>query len=283
MTTETPHPDHIREALSRVPVRVHQDIILTDQMFIPAKEAVLLLPTTTRYEQEGGGTETTTERRVIFSPELPRQVGEARTEWRILRDLAVAVDPAADTLLGCNSGQEIRDEIPKAVPIYDGVQHLKKSGDQFQYGGPHLCPDGVCQTDSGKARLNPVELPSRGEKTNDDYPFKVSTRRGKQFNTLIYAEIDPLTGAGRDAVFMNPEDAAELRLVQGDSVTLVNDVGSLPCTVFLAPISRGNLQVHWPEGNAIIRKGVLDAGGLVPDYYAVARIEKTNTPQPVSA
>ena len=25
--------------------------------------------------------------------------------------------------------------------------------------------------------------------------FEVSTRRGKQFNTLIYDEIDPLTGA----------------------------------------------------------------------------------------
>ena len=37
---------------------------------------MLLLPAKTRYEQEGGGTETTTERRIIFSPEIPRQVGE---------------------------------------------------------------------------------------------------------------------------------------------------------------------------------------------------------------
>lgn len=278
-----PDPDHVRECLTRVPIRVHQDIILTDQMFIPAKEAVLLLPAKTRYEQEGGGTETTTERRVIFSPELSRQVGEARSEWRILRDLAVAVDPKAEELLGCSSGQEIREEIPRVVPIYEGVQHLKKSGDAFQYGGPHLCPDGVCPTENGRARLNPVTLPARGEKPNPELPFKVSTRRGKQFNTLIYAEIDPITGAGRDAVFINAEDAADLRLVQGDRVELVNEIGRLPCRVFLAPISRGNLQVHWPEGNAIIRKGVVDAGGQVPDYNACVRIEKCATREPVTA
>ena len=56
---------------------------------------VILLPAKTRYEQDDGGTETTTERRIIFSPEIPRQVGEARAEWKILRELAAAVDPGA--------------------------------------------------------------------------------------------------------------------------------------------------------------------------------------------
>ena len=51
-------------------------------------EEVMLLPAKTRYEQDDGGTETTTERRIAFSPEIPRQVGEARAEWKILRDLA---------------------------------------------------------------------------------------------------------------------------------------------------------------------------------------------------
>ena len=44
---------------------------------------VVLLPVATRYEQEGGGTETTTERRIVFSPEIPRRVAEARSEWRL--------------------------------------------------------------------------------------------------------------------------------------------------------------------------------------------------------
>ena len=44
--------------------------------------------------------------------------------------------------------------------------------------------------------------------------------------------------------------------------------------IFFAPIARGNLQVHWPEGNEIIRRGVYDAVGGVPDYNAQARVEK---------
>src|SRR5258706_13972940 len=86
-----PEPDYVRAAMANVPMRVHQDIILTDQMFIEAKEEVILLPAKTRYEQEDGGIETTTERRVAFSPEIPRQVGEAKAEWKILRELAAAV------------------------------------------------------------------------------------------------------------------------------------------------------------------------------------------------
>ena len=44
----------------------------------------------------------------------------------------------------------------------------------------------------------------------------------------------------------------------------------------LAPIARGNLQIHWPEGNVIIHRGVTDAAGGVPDYNAVVRIEPLN-------
>ena len=105
--------------------------------------------------------------------------------------------------------------------------------------------------------------------------FSVSTRRGKQFNTLIYAEVDPINGASRDAVLMNPDDAALLHLIQNDLVVLKNDVGSFTGRVFLAPIARGNLQIHWPEGNVIIRRGVVDAAGGVPDYNALVRLEKS--------
>ncbi len=133
-----PEPDYVAAAMANVPMRVHQDIILTDQMFIEAREEVLLLPAKTRYEQDDGGTETTTERRVIFSPEIPRQVGEAKAEWKILRELAAATYPERAHLLGCETGQGMREEIARVVPFYDGVQHLKNGGDQFQYGGPHL-------------------------------------------------------------------------------------------------------------------------------------------------
>jgi molybdopterin-dependent oxidoreductase alpha subunit len=283
-----PEPDYVRSALGSVPLRVHQDIILTDQMFIEAKGEVLLLPAKTRYEQDDGGTETSTERRVMFSPELPRQVGEARAEWKILRDIAAAVHPQRSHLLGCETGWAMREEIARIVPFYDGIQNLKETGDAFQYGGPHLCANWKFATPDGKAHFRAVPLPAESVQRPAGGPgpvtkpcdngteFLVSTRRGKQFNTLIYAEIDPINGAPRDAVLINADDAAALHLIQNDRVLLKNDLGSYAARVFLAPIARGNLQIHWPEGNTIIRRGVVDAAGGVPDYNTTVTIERVS-------
>ena len=270
-----PEPDAVAAAMSRVPLRVHQDIILTDQMFIEGEE-VILLPAKTRYEQDDGGTETSTERRVMFSPEIPRQIGECRAEWKILREVAAKTYPERAHLLGCESGWAMREEIARVVPFYDGVQHLRATGDAFQYGGAHLCADGVFETADHKAHLQAPDLPATQPKSENGVRlFKVSTRRGKQFNTLIYAEVDPLTGASRDAVFMNAQDAASLGVNQGDRVTLSNDLGSYSGRVFLAEVARGNLQILWPEGNVIIRRGVVDAGGGVPDYNATVQVRRT--------
>jgi molybdopterin-dependent oxidoreductase alpha subunit len=277
-----PEPDHVARALARVPLRVHQDLILTDQMFLEPGEEVLLLPAQTRYEQEGGGIETTTERRIAFSPEIPRQVGEARAEWRILRELAALTRPDQAHLLGCESGPAIRAEIARVVPFYEGCQHLTRTGEAVQYGGPRLCDDGAFATPDGKAHFRVVEVPAEPVRRvggGGGHPaagpeFVVSTRRGKQFNTLIYAEVDPLTGAARDAVFMNPDDAAALRLLGGDRVALVNPHGRHEGRVFLAPLARGNLQVHWPEANHLLPRGVVDAVGGVPDYNAAVRVER---------
>lgn len=266
-----PEPDYVRRAMSNVPLRVHQDIILTDQVFIPAQEEVILLPAKTRYEQDDGGTETTTERRIIFSPEIPRQVGEAKAEWKILRELAGRTRPECEHLIGCETGWAMREEIARVVPFYDGFQHLRKTGDAFQYGGPHLCANWQFPTTDGKAHFRAVPLPNVARRPGE---FEVSTRRGKQFNTLIYAEVDPLNGAPRDAVLMNPDDAANLHLSNSDTIALRNSLGTYQGRVFLAPIAPGNLQIHWPEGNVIIPHGICDKAGGVPDYNTRVTIEK---------
>jgi molybdopterin-dependent oxidoreductase alpha subunit len=266
-----PDPHYVAEAMSRLPLRVHQDIILTDQMLLDGDGDVMLLPAKTRYEQDGGGTETTTERRVIYGEEIPRQLGEARAEWKILLDVARAVHPERAHVLGCETGQAIREEIARIIPSYDGIQNLRTTGENFQYGGPRLCEGGRFNTPDGKARFRVVPLP---QVRRERGLFKLSTRRGKQFNSIIYAEVDPLTGGARDAVFVNPDDAAEMHLREEDRVELVNEFGRLPCRVMLAPIARGNLQVHWPEGNVLIARGVRDAVGQVPDYNADVRIER---------
>jgi molybdopterin-dependent oxidoreductase alpha subunit len=280
-----PEPEFVRRALANVPLRVHQDIILTDQMFVPAREAVVLLPAKTRYEQDDGGTETSTERRIMFSPELPREVGEARAEWKILRDVAATAYPERAALLKFETGWSIREEIARVVPFYEGIQHLRKSGDAMQYGGPHLCANGQFPTPDGKAHFRAVPLPRTNSGSAVGSPqasagagaprsFVLSTRRGKQFNSLVYAETDPINGAPRDAVLMNPGDAADLCLKEHQRIILRNETGRFEGRVFLARIARGNLQMHWPEGNVLICRGVTDPAGGIPDYNTRVTVER---------
>jgi len=264
-----PDPDYVGAAMANIPCRVHQDIILTDQMFIEGGEEVWLLPAKTRYEQDGGGIETSTERRVMFSPEIPRQVGEAKAEWIIFRDLAGAAWPERAALLGAADGQTLREEIARVVPFYDGAQNLKTTGDAFQYGGRHLCAGGIFPLPDTRAVFTTPAIPPAHV---PDGTFHVSTRRGKQFNTLIYAEVDPLNGAGRDAVLMNADDAAEHRLMQGDRIELVNSLGRYTARVFLAPIAPGNLQIHWPEGNHLLPRDAREPSSDTPDYNTRVRL-----------
>jgi len=139
--------------------------------------------------------------------------------------------------------------------------------------------DGRFATADGKAHFKTVALPDTTRKEGE---FELSTRRGKQFNSIVYAEVDPLNNAPRDAVLMNGEDAGKLHLKQGDRVELVSGIGRMACRVQVAPIAPGNLQVHWPEGNVLIPRGLVDAGGGVPDYNAKVRIEHLPEPSPLA-
>lgn len=267
-----PDPAATRAALERAPLRVHQDIVVSTQMLVDPGETVVLLPAMTRYEQPGGGTSTTTERRVAFSPEIPGpRIGEARAEWEIFLELARRVSPERAHLLGCSSAQQIREEIARVVPDYAGIEELIETGDQIQWGGSRLCEGPTFPTSDGLAHFA-VTVP-RGASVPEGC-FLLSTRRGKQFNTMVWEERDPLTGAGRDAVFMSEEDAVALGVAGGEAVRVRSDHGELVGHVHLAPIRRGNVQVFFPEGNVVLPAGRRDPRSGVPDYNAVVRLER---------
>jgi molybdopterin-dependent oxidoreductase alpha subunit len=266
-----PDPPAVRAALGRVPLRVHQDVVVTSQMLVEGDD-VVLLPVATRYEQEGGGTETTTERRIVFSPELPRQVGEARSEWRLFADVAIRVRPALRAAFSWPSNGDLRAEIARVVPLYAGIETLADTGDAVQWGGRHLCAGGEFPTPDGRAVFSVLEPPVH------DLPegaFLVSTRRGKQFNSMVQADVDPLTGAVRDAIMMDPADAESLGLQAGDRVRLRSATGTLEGTLTPARLPSRTLQVHWPEGNVLIPGGSAnrEPHSKVPDYNAVVTVE----------
>jgi anaerobic selenocysteine-containing dehydrogenase len=157
------------------------------------------------------------------------------------------------------------------VPLYAGIEKLKARGDQFQWGGPRLFTDGRFNTADGKARFTPVTPPRRRAAEG---MFYVSTRRGKQFNSMVQHETDPLTGARRDDVLMSPEDAARLGLAAGDPVRLVSSSGAMIGRARTCEMKPGNLEVHWPEGNVLLCREEIDLASHEPDYNAIVSMEK---------
>jgi molybdopterin-dependent oxidoreductase alpha subunit len=277
-----PEPKRIESALAKIPLRLHSDIVVTSQMLVEPAESVYLLPARTRYEQTDGGTETSTERRVIFSPRIGgHDVGEARSEWESLLALARAVKPEHYARVHFESGAAIRAEIERAVPSYRGIAKLSKQGDQFQWGGPRLCADRRFPTSDGKAHFQPVAPPlgrraARAERDLGDgaRTFTIATRRGKQFNSMVQRDYDPLTGAERDHIFISPVDAGRLALATNDALILTSAVGEFRGRAFVADVAPGTLQGHWPEINVLIAAGRVEPHGGVPDYNAEVRISR---------
>jgi molybdopterin-dependent oxidoreductase alpha subunit len=260
------------EALHRPRLRVHQDIILNRAMLVDPSEVVVLLPATTRYEQSGGGTETSTERRIIFSPEIPgRRIAGARPEWWVFSEVMTRVRPTEAQLIRFWDAAALRREMAEAVPLYRGIETLRAKGDALQWGGPTLYADGVFAVPGGKARFSPVE--PRGRTRRPDH-YWVSTRRGKQFNSMVQGDVDPLVGATRHDILMCEADASHAGVHSGERVRLASPHGSFEGTVRLAPLHPGNLAVYWPEGNAILPDAAVDPASLQPDYNVQARLER---------
>jgi molybdopterin-dependent oxidoreductase alpha subunit len=268
-----PDPPVVHEALASIPLRVHMDIVLSSQMLVEADE-VLILPATTRYEVPGGVTETTTERRVIFSPEVPGpRVEKARPEWEVLTELAARARPEVADRVRFAGTAAIREEIARVVPLYAGIETLSEQGDQFQYGGPHLCANWEFPTPDGRARFSAVKVP---EPVAADGRLALSTRRGKQFNSIVQERRDALTGATREAVLMSAADADRLGLADGDEVDVASDTGTMRGRALVVAIAPGNVQVHWPEGNVLLAPDVRSAEAGIPDYNA--RVTVTPVP-----
>ncbi|RST75330.1 formate dehydrogenase [Siminovitchia acidinfaciens] len=270
-----PDPAFMEQCLSSVDLRVHQDIILNTSTLVDAKEEVIVLPAQTRYEQRGGGTSTSTERMVYFSPEIkgPR-IEEARSEWEIYVDLAARIKPEEKDLMNFIEAEQIREEIAVANPNYDGIQHLKNQGDVFQWGGAWLCEDGNFPTEDGKANLLPIELP---ELRKPEGHFYVTTRRGKQFNSMIYSEKDPFNAADRYDVLIHAEDAKELGILDGDAIVVYNRYGTFQGKAKFADTRRGNISVYWPEGNVLLQKGIYEQFAGIPEYNIGVVVEKADT------
>jgi len=272
-----PDREYMREALARLKLRVHQDIVLNTSSVLEGG-TVILLPAETRYETAGGGTATSTERRIRYTPEVPGpRIAEARPEWQIPITVARAVRPDLGLVLSYGGPGEIRAEMARAIPTYAGVEKLEREGQWVQWGGERLFADGFSRMPAGRATFTVVHHP---EIAIPEGWFHLSSRRGKQFNSITWGGRDHLMGSpDRRDVLMHPDDAARIRVRDGEPIRLRSEIGEWIATARLAPMKPRHLQAYWPEANVLIPRRFDPVSGE-PDYNALVTAEPVAAAEP---
>ena len=249
-----PAPDVTRTALERAPLRVHQDIVLTHQMLVEPGEIVVLLPAATRYEQEGGGTSTTTERRVAFSPEIPGRASARRAaSGRSSPTSHGACGPTLADTFGCEHRR--RRSAPRSrasCPPTPASRHCTRPATRSR-SAASVCARAACSRPPTARRASRVVAPQRPRQFPTGQ-FVLSTRRGKQFNSMVWSEIDPLTGCrARRAVRRRATTRAALGVDRGRrGGRALARTASCARACTSPPIRPGNVQAFFPEANPLL-------------------------------
>jgi formate dehydrogenase major subunit/formate dehydrogenase alpha subunit len=267
-----PDASHVEQALERAEFLVVQDIFLTET----ARYADVVLPGACWAEYDG--TFTNTERRVQRVRKAVDAPGLAKPDWWIISQLGRRLGEGWDF----KSARQVMEEIAAVTPSYGGVSYprLERSGlqwpcpDRKHPGTPILHAQGFAR---GKGLFHPVEHLGPQELPDQDYPYLLSTGR-----ILYHYHTSTMTRrsgglaelAPSCRVEVNPVDAAQLGLSDGDLVRVASRRGEISAEAWITPrVSPGMVFVpfHYAE-SAVNRLTIkaLDPVAKIPEYKVCA-------------
>ncbi len=183
----------------------------------------------------------------------------------------------------------IREHISRVVAGCENYnQRVRREGGFILAHGPR--DTRTFPTPTGKAMLtvNELEYVERPAGTL----ILQTLRSHDQFNTTIYSHDDRYRGIrkGRDVVFVNATDLAELGLRDGDYADVhgVHDDGVArvmrQCRLVEYPTSPGCVAAYYPEANVLVPLSLVAEASNTPVSKAVlVRLEKVQAPVPANA
>jgi len=268
-----PDSEHVRKALDKLDFLVVQDIFLSET----AQMAHVVLPGASFAEKDG--TFTSTERRVQRIRKAVEPLGMARSEWRVIGELARRMGYSR---MNWKSPQEVFREIARVTPIYRGISYERLEGEGIQWPCPHethpgtpfLHKEGFAR---GRGRFVPVEAVPLVEPPDEAYPMTLITGRILfHFHTGTLTRRSPTLNAQAEEAFVeiNPRDAAILGVRQGQMVKLKSRRGSLRVKAHITdriPQNMVFLPFHFAEAAAnrlTLRQ--LDPKSKIPELKACA-------------
>ena len=244
-------------------------------MLIDPADTVLLLPAQTRYEMVGGVTETSTERRVIFSPEVPGPAAGAGVAGvpHLRRDRRPG--PARAGRRGPVSRAPPRSapRSPGPSPVYDGIQNLQGVRRLVPVRRPApvrrlALPDRRRAGPTSRSSRCPAAAPPGGRLPGGDPARQAVQQHGARAQGPAHRR-GPRGGADQPG---RRRPAGPCRRRPRWCSPAPAD--RCPGRVLRAPVTPGNLQVHWPEGEVLIDRTRRSPQARMPDYNAVVQLER---------
>ncbi len=167
-----PNTNKVRKALAHLEFLVVQDIFLTET----AEFADVILPATSFAEKEG--TYTNTDRRVQLGRKAIEPPGEARTDWKVIAEIATRMGYP----MRYQSAEEIFREITALSPNLAGLSYdkLGTAGTLWPCPAPDHPGTSVLFTETfprGRGRFVPAEFAPAVELPDDEYPLVLNTGR----------------------------------------------------------------------------------------------------------
>ena len=263
-----PDLNHAREAFSRLSLLVVQDIFLTET----AQLADVVLPAACFAEKDG--TFTSTERRVQQVRKAVDPPGEARSDGEIIAEISRRMGYSMNQA----SSAEIMAEIARLTPIYGGISYDRLTGTGLQW--PCWNPEHPGTTMLHKEQFTrgrgkffalhdipPAELPTIA------YPLLLTTGRIlEHFHTGSMSHrarvLEALAPESR--IDMNPLDAEQLGIEEGDLVSLSSRRGEVQAKVRKTnQVSSGLafMAFHW--GNSPVNRltnSAFDPQAKIPEF-----------------
>jgi len=274
-----PNINKVRKALSALDFLVVQDIFLTET----AEFADVILPASSYLEKDG--TYTNTDRRVQLGRKVMDPPGQARVDWEVIQDVAKRV--GLDWHYG--SPREIFEEIVSVMASYKNLSYdnLGLTGKLYPNPDPEHSDGTVVMfgerfnTDDGLAHLVPAEWLPAKELPSPEYPFVLNTGRLLEHwhtGSMTRRSFALDTISPRPEVYVNPEDAAELGLADGDMAQVTSRRGTIELATRVSHReARGNcfIPFHFREAAAnLLTIDEIDPVGKIPEFkFCAVRIE----------
>jgi formate dehydrogenase major subunit/formate dehydrogenase alpha subunit len=280
-----PDSAHIRHCLNTCGFIVLQEIFPSET----SKYADVLLPGVSFAEKKG--TFTNTERRVQMVRKAIEPLGDSRSDWWIISELAkrVLVEGTRQVDMAAYSGwnytdtSQIMDEVAALTPSYAGVSHERlERGEQLQWPVRDLAHPGtpilhIGQFARGLGKFAPIDHIPPAELPDDDYPMVLSTGR-----VLYHWHGGEMTRRARGLleiypealIELNPEDAQHMSINGHKRVRVSSRRGSIEADAWITdrvPPGMVYANFHFPEASANeLTIAALDPVAKIPEYKVCA-------------